>query len=991
MILLGIFTAFKVPVALFPNIEFPRIVVNVDSSTKPVSQMVVTVTKPIEQALQTVPNIVSLRSTSSHGSADFSINFNWGINMLTALLQVEAAMNRVLPSLPPGTNFTATRLTPSIMPMMGFSLTSSTLNLVDLSNIANNQIKPMLVTIPGIEKVDIVGSRTAEYQVLVNPDRLRGYGLTFDDVIKALNSNNIVTTVGKIEDHYRLYLVEVNSQFQTSQALEDTVIRVINNRVIKLNDIATVTLGEVPEWNRVTADGRNAVLINIRQQPIANTIAIANEVTQKLNEFIATMPKTFQIKSYYDQSKIVSDSALRVRDAIIIGAILAGLVLLLFLRDLRMTFIVAIVLPSVLCITILFLHALNITFNIMSLGGMAAAVGLIIDDGIVLLEYIIRRLKEINDAAGHVHIYSLASEMLRPLAGSSLATIIIFFPLAFISGVTGGFFKVLALTMASALTISFFVVLILVPILSKLLIGPRAISRFIARKDLLEFAYPYYEKYITLFCNKPRWLLLLAVVVITLGGIAYTQVGTGFIPKIDEGGFVLDYIAPPGTSLTETNRLLLQVEKIITSNPYVDTYTRRTGLQLGGGMITETNTGDFFIHLKPFPRPDINTIMTNLRDQITQRVPGLHIETLQLMEDVIGDLAAVPQPIEVKIFTNDPQLATNTAHIIAAKLSEIPGIVEINDGIVITGDALQIHVDPIKAVLSGVDVAAVTQQIQQQIDGQITGAIANFDKPIAIRVKANTQITNQSQALNSLMLTAADGNIFPLSRIATLTTVSGQAQITRENLRNMIAVTARIDNRDLGSTMKDVKAVIKQLKLPAGVNIEYGGIYQQQQQSFHDLIFLICSAILLVTFLLLFLYERISIVLSILTTTLLSISGVFIGLWLTDTELNISSMMGLTMIIGIATEIAIFYFAEVAFSETKHIEMLTKAGVLRMRPIIMTSLVAILALFPLAIGIGGKSIESPLAIAIIAGLILAVPLVLIFMPCFYYFLNKRLR
>ncbi|MHB1949622.1 MAG: efflux RND transporter permease subunit [Gammaproteobacteria bacterium] len=985
----GLVTAFKLPVMLFPNIQFPRILVSIDSGDRPVDRMIIEVTQPLEQALRSVPDVVSIRSTSSRGSAELSINFNWNTNMVIALLQVQSAINQVLPTLPAGTTFIAQRMDPIIFPILGLSLTSNNTNLVALRDFAYFQLRPLLSVIPGVAHVQVVGGKEAEYQILIDPAKLQAANITLNDVINALTANNVVTAVGKLEEYYRLYLVLSDTRLQNVNDLKHTILRSSSNGVIDLDDVAEVVNGTAPQWTRVTANGEDAVLLNILQQPGASTISIEKGIKQALADFKNHIPNDIQIKTWYDQSQLVTAAAMSVRDAIIIGAILAVIILYLFLRNLRMTFIVALILPCVLVTSFLLLFLLHMSFNIMTLGGMAAAVGLIIDDGVVMLEHIMRRLSEGHEGEPtHGPVLSAAMQMLQPLSGSSLATVIIFLPLAFIQGVAGEFFKALAITMATSLIISFFFVFLVVPLLGEMLLKRTDAKHLETVGPILKKLHNHYHNFMNIFLNKPIWLIISIITILLVGFISYKQVGSGFMPNMDEGGFTLDYIAPPGTSLTETDRLLRQVEQIIMKIPEVSSYSRRTGLQLGGGL-TESNTGDFFIWLKKPPRRNIHPIMEEVRNKINSLVPGLEVETSQLMEDMIGDLTAVPQPIEIKIFGDNETELQNAAKKVAKLVSNVPGVVEIKNGIVISGDAIVINVNRIKAALVNLDPESITKQIQSQVMGTVVSQIQSGEKVIGIRVWTPSSLRDRLEKIKLLPVRTTDGHYIALERVADITIQRGQAQITRENLKSMVAVTARIEGRDIGSTMLDIQKAMNKVNLPSNVYIEYGGLYKEQQQSFYQMIIVFMSAIFLVTVLLLYIYENIYIVFSILCTTLLSIAGVFLGLWLTSTELNISSMMGMTMIIGIVTEIAIFYFAELRTYHHHTSDNVIHSGIMRMRPILMTSIIAILALSPLALSIGaGSGMQQPLAIAIISGLILAVPLVLLLMPTLYFMLLK---
>ncbi len=983
----GGLAAWNLPVGLFPNIDFPRIVVNIDAGDRPVDRMVVEVTQPLEKALRAVPEVQGIRTTSTRGSADLSISFAWGTNMVAALLQVQAAVNQSLPGLPAGTRFLARRMDPTVFPMLGLALTSKKTDLVSLRDFAYYRLRPRLTAIENVASVEVLGGRQAEYQVIVNPAKLQAMGLTLADVAQALTASNILTAVGRLEDHYRLYLTLSDTRLHNMEEIKHTILRSGANGLVDLADVAEIRAGELPEWTRVSANGHDAVLVNILQQRGANTLQIAKDVKAVLSSFAKQTPPDTDIRIYYDQSELVAAAASSVRDAILIGALLAAIILFAFLRTWRITLVVAIVLPSVLVSTMLLLHAFNQTFNIMTLGGMAAAVGLIVDDTVVMLEHIMRRLTE-SARSGYNTVLGGAMEMARPLWGSSLATLVVFLPLAFLSGVAGGFFKALALTMAASLAISFIVAMLVVPLLADALLNRKSAEKLEAVGPLMSRLRHHYGHFMARLLKHPLWALPVILMFMALGYLAYANLGSGFMPKMDEGGFILDYKSPPGTSLTETDRILRQVEAIIVKTPEVNGYSRRTGLALGGS-ITEANEGDFFIHLKPAPRRNIEAVMAEIRESVETQVPGLRIETAQLMEDLIGDLTAVPQPIEVKLFGDDSGVLRKIAPQVAERLQKISGVVEVFNGIRIAGDAVEIRVDRVRAAIEGMDPDNVTRQLQDMVGGNVASQIQVGEKLVGLRVWVNQDLRDRISALQNLRLRAPDGHYLPLKRIAEISIAEGQAQELRENLKPMVAVTGRIEGRDLGSTMRDVQQTLNSLSLPNGVYIEYGGLYKEQQQSFRDLTIVFLSAVLLVAALLLYLYEDIAVVLSIVITSLLSLSGVFCGLWLTGVELNISSMMGMTMVIGMVTEIAIFYFSELKHRDHSNGDPIA-AGKLRMRPILMSAIVAILALMPLALGLGaGSAMQKPLAVAIISGLVVAVPLILLLMPALYALLDKK--
>lgn len=976
LVVAGCVAALSLPVGLFPQVAFPRVVIDLDAGDRPADQTALLLTRPVEEAIRTVPGVAGLRSETTRGSAQISVDFGWGRDMVVSTLSVDAAIARALPDLPAGTRYTVRRMDPTVYPIISYALQSERLSPVALRDLANNRIVPLLASVPGLARVDVQGGETAEWHVEADPRRLASYGLTLADVADALSRANVLQAVGRSQDRNKLYLVVARHALDSPDALGQVVLKTQAHGWLKLSDVATVQPGYEPQWVKVTEDGRAAVLFNVYEQPDGNAVQVARDVRARLTDM--RLPPGVKLKNWYDQSELVLASAHSVRDAVAIGLLLAALVLWLFLRSGRITLIVLLIAPATLAITCLLLRLTGQTLNIMTLGGMAAAVGLVIDDAIVMIEHIARRSSATTSSHG---VFAAAKEFLPPLSGSSLATLIVFLPLSFLEGVTGAFAKALSIAMACTLMVSWAMSAWVVPSLAAKLIDFRRWNDpgLHDRHPLRRVHAWLYDRIVP----RPRALIVCVALLALLGYIGYRQVPTGFMPAVDESGFVMDYYTRPGTSLPETEREIAQVEAILESMPDIDTFSRRLGTGLGGDL-GQSYHGDFFVRLKSDHARSTEDVMADVRERVEQQVPGVEIELAQLMEDLIGDLTAVPQPIEIKLYAADASGLQAQAQRVTDAITPIPGVVDVKNGVQLAGDALDIAIDPDKAAIEGVTVEDVRQNLSAALSGIVATMLPQATKAVAVRVQMPGAMQARIADIAALPIRAADGHVFTLSRVARLTTVTGQPQISRENLQPMAAVTARIEGRGLGAAIADVRAALaRRGVLEAGVRYELGGLYQQQQAAFIGLSKVFGMALAAEFVLLLMLYQRVRLAVTIMASALLSSSAVFAALWLCHVDFNITAMMGMTMIIGMSTEMAIFYVSEY-LTLAEHMDTraaLRAASADRLRPITMTTLAAMLTLAPLALASSpGAGMQQPLAIAIMAGLLLQYPLVLLVMP-----------
>jgi cobalt-zinc-cadmium resistance protein CzcA len=1021
----GAYQAASLPSAIFPSVTFPQVKVIADVGDEPAAQMMPTVTRVLEEAILRVPGITIVRSTTARGSSEMTAEFTWNTDMRVALARVQAETQRIRPDLPPQARVEVEWMNTATFPIQGYALTSSTLTQAQLWDFAQYTLKPAFVRIPGVAQVQIQGGRQREFQVRLNRAALVGRQLAVSDVVQSVEANNDVVSTGLAERNHELYLTLVTGRVSGLDSLSQIAVAVPGGSPATLANLGEVTVADAVSYVRTTANGQSAVLVNIVRQPSASTVAIADGIQRLFQSQPDLLPEGVRWSNFYDQAKFVSDSVKGARDAIIIGVVLAALVLMLFLRNWRFTLIAVAAIPVTVAIVGLALGIAGQTINLMTLAGIAAALGLIADDAIVVIENIDTHHQR---ASADDPTESGAAELRPALIGSSLSTIVILLPFALLSGVVGAFFKPLALTMALALVISFLVALVAVPVSvsglqrkrrapateealhaptsseavedraldggSSDVSGQRTVSERVTNilAVMSQRTSRIYGSIVEFFVRRGLMTASITALLLAATYLQYSQIGTDFLPRMDEGSIILDYWTPPGTSLTETDAMLRAAERVIDSVPGVESYSRRTGEQLGF-FITEPNRGDYVIKLAPLKkRRGVDEITNELRDRIAAVEPAIHTDFGQLLEDNIGDLTGgTPQPIDVKIFGDDPGTLAQKAAQVAHLLTTVSGVEDVFNGITIAGPALQVRVDARAAARYGLTTQTVASAVEPAITGTVAGQIRVGDRMYDLRIFAPA-----NGPLSALEIRAAPplNALVPLSALASVSTGAPEAEIARENLRTYVGVTARLSGRDLGGAMTEIREKIaRDVPLGPRMRIDYGGLYEQQQQSFRGLFFVLLAGLLLVSVVVLFEFAdwRAPIVTTL--CAMAGLAGVLGALLLTGQTLNISSYVGAIMMVGIVGENSIFVIhdAQLALRAGHSVhDAWTKAARRRLRPVAMTILATAFALAPLALAIGqGSQLMQPLAIAVIGGFALSGPIVLLLLPGLYRLFDPR--
>ena len=988
---LGSLAYRRINVALFPEVTFPKVKVIADNGLQPVDRMMVTVTKPLEDAIKQVPGLKLLRSTTSRGSCEISAFLDWNVDVARSQQTIESRLNQIRADLPPGTQITVERMNPAILPVMAYTLEGPGRSALALRKLALYTIKPFLSQVDGVSAVQVQGGRTKEFQVELLPDQLAALGQTPAAVSALLGQTNFVQSNGYLSDYRRLYLTVTDATIATKSDLENVVLRNDGRRIVRLADVATVHLGEQPEYTRVNSNGHDAVLVSVLRQPDANVVQVSAGVRAQVAALQAGLPRGITLRPYYDQADFVAEVVKSVQDSLWIGLALALVVTALFLRSWRASLTILLAIPLALALTLSVLYfGLNYSLNIMTLGALAAAIGLMIDDAVVMVEQLHRVGEEHPEASTGEVVARSVRHLLPALVGSSLSTIVIFLPFALLGGVAGAYFKVLATTMVVALVCSFFVAWLGLPVLYLLLAKSGrqsephlAVASGGAAAGRLPAAAPHEIPWVRAVIRHPWYSLGGIVLLVGVLAVVIPRLATGFLPEMDEGAIVLDYNSPPGTSLEETDRMLRQAEKLIAKVPEVASYSRRTGTQMGF-FITEPNRGDYLIQLKTDRKRTTEEVIADIRQRVEATQPALTIDFGQVIGDMLGDLMSSAQPIEIKVFGPDARTRYALAAQVARLVEQTPGTADVFDGIVRMGPAIDVRPNAHRLAQFGLTTPDFQSQLQTQLAGVVAGTVLEGEQLLNIRLRYPGAATASLEQVRQQLIFLPDGQRRSLGELATVRVSAGDAELERENLQAMTAVTARLDGRDLGTAMGEIQQKLaRDLALPPGYFIRYGGSFAEQQQSFQELLTILAAACLLVFAVALFLFQDLKAAALILLVAVLGPAGGSLALFLTGTPLNVGSYTGLIMVVGIIGENAIFTLQQFleARADAPVEQAVAYAISARLRPKLMTALAAIAALLPLALGIGaGAQLHQPLAIAVIGGLLLALPLLLLVLP-----------
>lgn len=987
----GVFAFTRLGRDVYPELNFPRIVVIASAGDISPERLLVSVTQHIEDAASHVYKVRWIRSKTIRGGTEVYVEFEPGTDMDFAMQQLESRLAEIRNQLPPESMLIVEPVTPAIFPVINYNLWSKTLTLADLYTIARYQIEPLLSQVKGVARVTVQGGDVPEISIEVNPQKVYSYGLSVSQLANAINQSNRIHVVGRLDERYQQNLVVTSDEALNLADFRQIVVKNnLNGSPVFLKDVAAVKEGHADRLRLVSVHGRAGMVLNVFRQPNSNILDVSQGVAKKLAEIRNSLPPDFRLDRAYDESRLVREAIASILEAIVIGVGLIVVVLLFFLRSWRATLLAALTIPLSALSAFAIMALMGQSFNLMSLGGIAIAIGLVIDDAIVVIENIHMQLSKGMDSLSAAR--QALHELVAPITSSTITTVVVFVPLGLLSGVAGQFFTALTVTLASAVLFSLVLSLTLTPLMAAQWLKKE--QRHATEDGITTRWQQAYGSFLSRVLRQPTIVILLSAVILAVSLLMFNRLGTDFLPKLDEGSYVLDYLLPPGTSLEQTDKVCKQIEEVLRETPEVETWTRRTGVELGL-FATEPNTGDILVVLKSSGKEraqrSSEEVMDEQRKKLEALLPGIELEFHPMLEDQLNDMAGVANPVEVRIFGEDPKSLAELAETVKARLEKVKGLVDIAVSSQAGAPELHIRPDPYKCARLDLTPAAIADQVKIALLGTPATKMKRGDKLIDVRIRLSDTTRFDPTKLKEIPIVGKNGSILPLAAVAAIERVQGEREIHRENRQRYISVDANIEGRDLGAVVADIKKELAAVIVPSGLFITIAGLYQSQQESFTQLFWVLLLGAMLVYVVMVAQFRSLKQPLAIFTAVPLSLLGVECALLYTNTPLNISSFMGLILLVGLIVKngIILLEYSNRLQREGVHPDQaIVTAGVLRLRPILMTTLCTLFGLIPLALGLGtGAEIQKPLAITVIGGLSVSTIITLIVVPV----INRLLR
>ncbi len=986
----GALALFRLPSGIYPDVDFPRVAVVARVGDLPPGLVETAATRPLEEVLATVPGVRRLRSRTIRGAVELSVNFVPGTDMHRALQLCEAQVSQVRADLPRETSVEIERVTPTALPIITFNVTGPT-DARALRDFAVLVLRPALTRVDGVGRVDVLGGEVREFEVVLRPEALAAAHLTPSDVADRLSQQALVEATGRAYEQHQVLTVVVHDQPATAETIAALPIARGPGGVLPLSTVADVSEGAADRTVVVAGTGGNAVAVAASRAVGASVPDVAAGINEAIVGLKSSgaIPEGVSVAPVYDQAELVNESIHGVRDAIMFGALLAMIVLGLSLRDLRSGLVAAVAVPVTLLATFGLMHSFGLTLNLMSLGGLAVAIGLVVDDAIVIVEAIVHRVEE-GEPPRRAAVTG-TQDLFAAVVGTTLTTVVVFAPLALLSGVVGTFFSSLAATLTIAVLLSLVVSVTVVPLLAaRLLKGrPRGHGGGAAPRRRVSAAY---GRLIGNMVRKPRYGVAAVILMVALGAVAWRYTATGFLPSMDEGAFVLDFFLPAGASLEETDHVARRIDHILETTPAVEAFTRRTGAEMGPAAATVQNRGDIMVRLVPRNRrTSVDDVIDQVRRRAEAEVPEARVEFVQVLQDVLDDLAGNPHPIEVRFFGADPHVLDDIARRAGQLLEDAPTLTDLFNGV--EGQVPELRAEVRRNVAAGLGTtpATVAQDLSVAMQGRVVSQVRLPSRTIGVRVRFPDAVRFDPESLSAAPL-AYGPSAVRVGDVVRWSRPREPSELLRENLTPVVILTAAVRGNDLGAAEQDVRQRLHGLEMPAGYRYELGGQGQAAHETQLQLAGVFGIGIALVLGILLVQLGTLRLALVVVIGAPLSLVGALLTLAVVGIPLNASSLMGCVLLAGLVVKNGILLLEHAQQEQQAGVDLseaLARGGVRRLRPILMTTGATIAGLLPLAVNPGaGAEIQRPLAVATVGGLVLSTLVTLFVVPSLAALLHR---
>lgn len=1002
LLLAGCAVLLKMDVDIFPDLNAPTVVVMTEAPGLAPEEVEKVVTYPVETAVNGATDVRRVRSSSATGFSVVWIEFDWGTDIYKARQIVAERLNEVAEKLPSGVGTPVIGPQSSILgEMLIIGLTSDSTSMTELRTIADRTIAPHLLSIGGVSQVSVLGGDVKEYQIQMNPDKMKHFDVTLDEVVAATESINDNASGGITYDYGNEYIIKGDINTSSVDELGNSVVRSDDRGIVLLSDVADIVVGgKLPLTGAASINGTPSVLLTVTKQPSTGTIELTSTIEEELSRLSATMPSDIRISTdIFRQSDFIDSSISNLQQSLFEGAIFVIVILFFFLMNVRTTLISLVALPMSIIVTIIVLNMLGMSINTMSLGGIAIAIGSLVDDAIVDVENVYKRLRENSSLPDDKRrsvlsvVFEASKEVRMPIFNSSLIIIASFLPLFFLRGLEGRMLIPLGISFIVALIASTIVALTLTPVLCSYLLKSDKADRLGKESWVARNLKSLYRRGLEVAFNHRKSMIagVSALFILTLG--LFFTLGRSFLPSFNEGSFTINVSALPGISLEESDHIGRIAEEAIMSVPEVKTVARKTGR-------AELDEHSLGVNVSEIEAPYVlsdrsrSEVVRELRAKLSE-IPGVNIEIGQpISHRIDAMLSGTEAQIAIKIFGDDLQSLYSVGSEIKNQISDIPGIVDVN--IEQQVGRPQLDIRPRREMLAryGIPVNKFAEFINITLGGKTVSQVYEGGLPYDVTLRVSDVNRETLAAISELMIDSNVGKI-PLDNVADIVSTTGPNTINRENVSRRIVVSANVDDRDLRSAVNDIrKKIDDNVKMPDGYYLNYSGQFESESEASRTLALTSLGALIIIMMLLYSEFHDIKQTMIILVNMPLAMIGGILILRFTSGEINIPAIIGFISLLGITTRNGMLLISRYNHLAQEHVGLIDRirtGSVDRLLPIMMTALTSALALIPLALrgGEPGNEIQSPMAIVILGGLITSTLLNIFVTPVLYYLTNRK--